>query len=282
MRWVRYALWLLAFLLLTILTQVGGVVLLLSTFLVRKLPRRWRSTGWRRRGLSVGGFLAVYAVATVFVVPPLAGIGGRMPLQCFPTEERPYGALSIIYCATNRHYARQPLHDLVQALATDLAAEYPGTELRYLDGSLPFFDGFPLIPHVSHNDGLKLDIAFFYQDAAGTYRPGLAPWPIGYWAFEQPQLGDRQPCSGVDPGSFTLRWDMEWLQPLLPDYPVDAARTSAVARWLIANGPDYGLRRMLLEPHLADRWGVSGGPLGFQGCRAGRHDDHIHLSLRER
>ena len=39
--------------------------------------------------------------------------------------------------------------------------------------------------------------------------------------------------------------------------------------------------KILLEPHLAHRLGVEGRPnIRFQGCRAARHDDHIHVQIR--
>ena len=44
------------------------------------------------------------------------------------------------------------------------------------------------------------------------------------------------------------------------------------------NAPD-GLTRIFLEPHLVKKWGITGGVVGFQGCNAARHDDHIHLQL---
>ena len=42
---------------------------------------------------------------------------------------------------------------------------------------------------------------------------------------------------------------------------------------------DPRLGRMLLEPHLDQRLGLSDPRLRFQGCRAARHDDHIHIQL---
>jgi hypothetical protein len=38
--------------------------------------------------------------------------------------------------------------------------------------------------------------------------------------------------------------------------------------------------RIFIEPHLADRLGVGGGKVRFQGCRAARHDDHLHVEIR--
>jgi len=39
-------------------------------------------------------------------------------------------------------------------------------------------------------------------------------------------------------------------------------------------------KRIFLEPHLTQRLGFEGHPkIGFAGCRAARHDDHIHVIL---
>ena len=70
---------------------------------------------------------------------------------------------------------------------------------------------------------------------------------------------------------------MGWFQPLVRDLPLDEARTRDAVRWLKSNLPEGG--RILIEPHLAERLGVAGGKVRFQGCRAARHDDHIHIQL---
>ncbi len=50
----------------------------------------------------------------------------------------------------------------------------------------------------------------------------------------------------------------------------------AAIAWLMN---DARVRRMFLEPHLASSLDVSGPRLGFQGCRAARHDDHLHVEF---
>ena len=52
-----------------------------------------------------------------------------------------------------------------------------------LDGNFPFITGFPLLPHLSHDDGEKVDLAFYYADDTGYLR-GATRAPIGYFAFE--------------------------------------------------------------------------------------------------
>jgi hypothetical protein len=40
------------------------------------------------------------------------------------------------------------------------------------------------------------------------------------------------------------------------------------------------VERVFIEPYLAARLGVASPVLGFQGCRAARHDDHIHVQIK--
>ncbi|MCB9947245.1 MAG: hypothetical protein H6842_05370 [Rhodospirillaceae bacterium] len=245
------------------------------------MPGAAGAQGAWRLALGLACFAVAYGVLSLAVVPPLARLGGRVPLQCFAGDAAPYQAVSPLFCAANRHYVAPEVRMMVEALAQGLAARYPGTVVQYLDAGLPFVDGFPLVPHLSHDDGGKIDLAYFYQDGDGAYVPGLHRWPIGYWAFEQPLPGARLPCAGMAAG-FTLRWDMGWLQPLLPAHPVDTPRMVAMLAWLLNQGTAAGVRTVLLEPHLADRWQVGGAALRFQGCRAARHDDHVHVSVNLR
>jgi hypothetical protein len=127
----------------------------------------------------------------------------------------------------------------------------------------------PLLPHLSHDDGKKLDFAFFYTED-GRYIPGKTRSPIGYWAFE---TLDHPNCPPAFP---TLRWDLAWLQPLWPDRPLEPQRTKALIQAFL---DDLRVGRVFVEPPLALALDVQGPSLGFQGCRAARHDDHIHIQL---
>jgi len=260
----RVLLMLAAVLLLTALTEVGGVILLLAIGVARLL--RWR------RLATTGLFLVAYAATSAFVVPPLAALAGRVPLPC---TGQPLQALPVL-CALNRHYVEPKLLALANALASDLAANFPGSVTVALDANFPFFDGVPLLPHLSHDDGRKLDLSYFYADPSGTYQPATTRSPIGYWAFETPASGEATPCPDE---WLTTRWDMTWLQPLWSNLQLEPERTRYALNWLFDQGPSYGLQRVFLEPYLAKRLGVSSPLLGFQGCRAARHDDHIHLQV---
>ncbi len=163
-------------------------------------------------------------------------------------------------------------------LAAERTAPLHGAATVALDANFPFIDGFPLLPHLSHNDGRKLDLAFYHGDAAGRYQRGLIPSPIGYWGFEEPQAGTEEPCKGRN-DLLTLRWDMAWFQTYLKPARLDRDRTAAALRWLSTEGKRQGVEKILLEPHLKQSLGLDSDIIRFQGCRAARHDDHIHFQV---
>ncbi|WP_326494137.1 hypothetical protein [Ensifer sp. SL37] len=77
----------------------------------------------------------------------------------------------------------------------------------------------------------------------------------------------------------TLRWDLDFLQSLWRPLPLEEGRTAEALRWLSAEGSGFGIEKIFVEPHLAQRLGVEAGSIRFQGCRAARHDDHIHMQV---
>jgi hypothetical protein len=262
-----------AFILLTAVTQVGGIAMLISWLALKRLGQF--SHGWRRRAEIVAAFLASYIVLTAFIVPPLASLSGRVALDCGFGAESSYAAASTLYCALNRNYVEPRVKVVVERLSQHMQSTHPGTVTLYLDGNFPFFDGFPLLPHLSHSDGRKLDLAFYYTDAAGQYVPGVTKSPVGYWAFEEPADG-KGACAGR---SGILRWNVPWFRPFLADMKLDEERTRTAINWLATNGGGVGVEKMYLEPHLAARLGVGSPLIRFQGCKAARHDDHVHFQV---
>ena len=274
MKFIKLLFWLVAFLLATVLTQVGGIAVILLWLLLRRPSEGNFAFRANRVMGALLGALLLYITLTNFVVPSLAMRTGRVALSCYG---EPVRAAHRVYCWLNRNYVDPKLRDLLFDLAKEMDRTHPGTVTVFLDANFPFLTGFPLLPHLSHNDGKKLDIAFYYTDQRGTYLKGETRSPIGYWGFEEPAPGDVSSCP-AEPW-LSLRWNMTWLQPLLPEVKLDQARTSAALRWLAEAGPKHGLERILIEPYLAARLGISSPLVRFQGCRAARHDDHIHIQI---
>lgn len=78
----------------------------------------------------------------------------------------------------------------------------------------------------------------------------------------------------------TQRWDMAWFQPVAPDFPLDVPAMRGMLSWLATEGPAHGPDRIQLEPPLEARLGGRSSGIRFQGCRAERHDDHVHIQVR--
>lgn len=263
---------------LTALTQLGGLVFLASLALAWAL-RRTGSTKAMAVCAGIVLFLAGLPLANLFIVPALAGLNGRVALPCRMSAEKPYAALTPIYCALGRNYARPEVEAMLEAMGRDLGREHPGLVIATLDANFPALDGFPLPPHLSHDDGRRIDLAYFYTDAAGSPLPLAAPSFLGYWGFEEPPTPADAACTDKTRW-LTFRWDMGWFQAFMrKDRRLDQERTAAMLRWLVEKGPTHGVAKILLEPHMMKRLDVSSPLIRFQGCRAARHDDHIHVEV---
>lgn len=257
--------------LLTMLTQVGGIILWGSLPLLARIPF---SGPFKRRTAQLLLFGVLYLFSILVMLPLLAPLNGRVPLPWVATSAIPLQPVNLGYCVLARNYVRPPVRQLLERVAISVSHQSPGTTVQYLDANFPFFNGFPLLPHLSHHDGRKVDLAFMYQDVH-THQPlQTPPSPIGYWVYEQPAEHEPQPCHGVHSW---LRWDFNWLQPVFAFAEIDLERTELMVQALLN---DPAVQKMLLEPHLKQRLRLQSSKVRFQGCRAARHDDHIHVQIQ--
>lgn len=229
------------FLVLTALTQIGGLVYLFVVGLAGVF-------NWRSKIISSSVFIVAYfivSVATIFIAP----VFGRHAIECSLSANSTFKIANPIFCALNRQYVQGDLLELVQKASTAIEEQFPGSQTLVLDANFPFFDGFPLLPHLSHDDGRKVDLAFYYANDQGDYLPGQMASPIGYWGFSQPSANVELPCAELHQ-TLSLRWDMEFLQSFWQNYQIEPKRTSALLKWLATEGQQFGIEKILLEPHL--------------------------------
>ncbi len=265
---------LLLFLLLTALTQVGGLVLLawlpLGRMVNAKMP-----DGLLRKITKPLGFVILYLLVTFVLVPPLARRLGRVPQPVWGTAH--VAPLTVWTCLLNRHYVKPALRESLHEAARQLHAAFPGARVAYLDANFPFLDGFPLWPHLSHHDGNKLDLAFCYREArTGEPLPGRAPSPISYGVYEGPAPGETNAPAGCAARGY---WQYGLLGYLVPPgkgetMRFDAPRTRKFIGLLVAQP---GVGKLFIEPHLKTRLRLRSAKIRFHGCGAVRHDDHIHI-----
>lgn len=268
----------LVFSFLTIITQIGGLVYILNQIPAYYLNRK--IVGKRKRFLrSTASFIVLYMSISLFVIPPIATYYGRVPLPWFSSKLEPLKPLNITFCLLNRHYVRPVLKSELVVAAQHLAQKFPNTELVYLDANFPFLDRFPLLPHRSHHDGRKVDLAFFYKDEAGKYIHGDAPSFAGYGVCESPKKGEYNTTALCESKGY---WQYGLLEKIAPQwskssYLFDAERTKFMTKHFATRA---NIGKIFIEPHLKTRLGLSSySKIRFHGCAAVRHDDHLHVQL---
>ena len=267
----------LLFLLLTFLTQIGGIVWLISLAGAGIIDKN--ITGRLSRALAkLSVFLLLYLISVFLIVPLLARPFGRVPLSL--TTHHSLKPLTVWTCLLNRNYVRSDLKNVAEQVATEMNQKFPGTVTHYLDANFPFINKFPLPPHLSHNDGKKLDLAFCYLDSSAGNQTNDVPSPIGYGISEEPRPGEiDQPCICSQRGY----WQYGFIRKIMPqgnriNFLFDSVRTKEMVILFAANDQ---IGKIFIEPHLKDRLGLAVlDKIRYHGCRAVRHDDHIHVQLK--
>jgi energy-coupling factor transporter transmembrane protein EcfT len=262
--------------LLTFVTQTGGVIFLLSLF-VFPIVAKFSEWPWLRALFKASSFILIYLIFTFAIVPYVAPLFGRVPLPRFEQDHvRPANFWT---CILNRNYVRRELRDITFRVAEKMNAKFPGTKVNYLDANFPFINEFPLLPHRSHDDGKKLDISFQYNDSNTGEITNDVPSFIGYGICEGPKTGEEdRPKACVSKGY--------WQYSLLPDLVSQDNKKNFVfsnrRNKELVNGfaAEQALGKIFIEPHLKARLGLGSRKIRFHGCQAVRHDDHIHAELR--
>ena len=265
-----------AFLFLTVVTQIGGIILLVSLAANIYFNKTIHNHMLRRLS-KMCLFLILYSLATFFVVPLLAKPFGRVPLPL--SENENVKPLNFLTCFLNRHYVTPQLNQTTKEVAKEMQIKFPGTVLNYLDANFPFIRGFPLIPHLSHNDGKKLDLAFLYIENKTEKPSDEAPSFIGYGINEAPR---RHEINTANICKKNGNWQYSFLMKIIPqgnkqNFTFDSSRTKAMVS-LFAGATV--IDKIFIEPHLKTRMKLQSQKIRFHGCQAVRHDDHLHIQVR--
>lgn len=261
---------------LTVLTQIGGLVYVINFSTYGFINHRI-GKAWLRRGCKLFTFILLYSVATFLIVPVLAKPFGRVRLPLSTSNNlRP---LTFLTCLLNRNYVRKELRAAALQVAADMNKTYPGTVVNYLDANFPFFNGFPLFPHLSHNDGRKLDLAFCYKDRQSMQETNATPSPIGYGICEEPTETEKNTAAYCAENGY---WQYSFLKKVMPqasknDFLFYPQKTKALIELFAV---DSRIGKIFIEPHLKTRLQITSDKIRFHGCRAVRHDDHIHVQLK--
>ena len=262
---IRFILHFLVFTLLTVLTQIGGVVYLLAILIIKKKKRQYKL----KRLLLFSG---LYVLTTFLIVPYLAPIFSRQKIE----NNHRIQNHSFITTLLNRNYVTKDLHEVLVNTSLQLQKSHPNTQLVYLDANFPFFDGFPLLPHLSHNDGKKIDLSFVYIYKNGN-PTNDKPSVSGYGIFEHPKSGEtNQTHICKKHGAWQYDFPKYLTFGSSDQFTVDANPTRKLIQLLTEHKQ---VQKIFVEPHLKRRWNLNSSKIRFQGCHSVRHDDHIHIQI---
>ena len=240
----------LAVFVLTVISQVGGIIYLCCLasypFIDKKI------SGWLWRGLvKFSFFITIYVISIFTVIPLLAKQFGRVRLPILENNHvKPLLAMTWIL---NRNYVTPELRSAVIESAIEQDNIFPGSTIVYFDANFPFWNGFPLFPHLSHNDGKKLDIAFQYRDVFSGLYTADHPSIIGYGVCEEPLEGEVDMPLICDKKGF---WQYSLLRRIIPQgdkkkFEFDNERTSQLIMELCKN---KSVSKVFIEPHLKETW----------------------------
>ncbi len=251
--------------LLTTITQIGGLIYLITLLIVRKTDKK------KRKRFVV--FTSLYLFATFLIIPQVAPMFGREKIKDTQTVK----AQSFVYKLANRNYVTPALNTTLQKIGEDFSKRYPGSKLVYLDANFPFIDKFPLLPHLSHNDGKKVDVSLMYQTIDGQFT-NKKPSVSGYGVFEAPKKGEYDQIAICKKKNWFYDFPKYLTFGKINKNIEFSAQGTRDLVDLITKQRAIG--KVFLEPHLKNRLNLTNQKVRFHGCRAVRHDDHIHIQLR--
>ncbi|QTD37027.1 hypothetical protein JL193_12965 [Polaribacter batillariae] len=255
------------FLWLTLLTQIGGLIYILSRSLISTKKKKHLI-----KRFSI--FVLLYVTSTFLIVPSIAPFFGRVKIE----DSHNLTTHNFVTKLCNRNYVTPKLHDVLTNVSLKVNKEYPDIKVMYLDANFPFFDGFPLLPHLSHNDGKKIDISFVYEDDRGKIT-NLKPSNSGYGIFEEPKSGEANQTKKCKENGY---WQYDFTKYFTFGNPyknlkISEKATKTIIHIILKNN---NVNKLFIEPHLKIRLNLKDKRIRFHGCQAVRHDDHIHFQIQ--
>ena len=251
---------------LTLSTQIGGLIYMLVLLVVKRKTPHFKIKRF-------GSFVVIYLGVNLLLIPNLAPVFGREKIA----ESEHVVARTFMTNLMNRNYVRPELNASLQIIAKGLNKKHPGIKFVYLDANFPFINKFPLLPHLSHNDGKKIDVSFIYSDEGKV--TNKKPSISGYGFFEGPkpkEYNQIEKC--IEKGKWQYDFTKYFTFGTINSDLLFSERATKDLILEILKQPSTG--KLFIEPHLKIRLKLKNQKIRYHGCQAVRHDDHIHFQLK--
>ena len=212
----------------------------------------------------------MYLFSTYILVPKAAPLFGREKIN----HNKNISAHFILTNLLNRNYVKPELNNILNDVSKSLDKDI---KVVYLDANFPFCDGFPLLPHLSHNDGKKIDISFIYKNGDDKLT-NLKPSVSGYGVFEEPKFDENNQTKNCKENGY---WQYDFTKHMtFGSFNKEIKLSENATRKLILEILKHKkVSKLFIEPHLKNRLKLNNQKIRFHGCRAVRHDDHIHFQI---
>lgn len=268
MKYLSIVLHILLIAILTIVTQIGGIIWGLSLMIN---PGK---VNLNRRLFQFLAFCTLYLIFTFLLVPSIAPFCGRsaLPMTKYGTLA-PHTYMTVLL---NRHYVTPQLRGELEHISRAFSRTNPNLKVVYLDANFPFINGFPLLPHLSHDDGKKVDLSFIYSKNGKP--TNLKPARSGYGYYTPPQDQETDQINQCISRGY---WQYDFPKYLTIGSRKDLSFAPSETYQLL----ELILKRKLtqkvfLEPHIKHRLKIHHPKLRYHGCQSVRHDDHIHYQIQ--
>ncbi len=253
--------------LLTVITQIGGVIYLISITGIKSNATKYKL----KRGIL---FATLYLATTFLIIPQISPYFGREKIK----ESKYLVAHSVWYKILNRNYVTPKLNRVLTNVSQEFGEKNNGIKTIYLDANFPFFNDFPLLPHLSHADGKKIDLTFIYESEDHKLT-NKKPSRSGYGVYEKPFKNEHNQIS-VCKNKGYWQYDFPKYLTLGKTHKQLIFSKKATSNLLLIIAKQKNISKIFIEPHLKQRLNLTNSKIRYHGCQAVRHDDHIHIQVK--
>lgn len=259
--------------LLTLLSQIGGVILLIWLLVFWSFKKKIKNV-WARRATNIFGFMGFYMLFVLAIIPMLARLQHRAPLPMTKSGNLvPVTYWNVVFM---RNYIITSGKEKMVKIADEFAQKHPGLKVKYMDCNYPFLfvKGRwileSLFPHITHR-GNQADIAFIYNDKNGI-PTNYTPTAIGYGSSVDPL--PNEPCTPCN--CEKSNWQYSFMHNTLPkkNYRLN----NNLSSFLVQLAKKRTSGNIIIEKHLQKRFNLHGA-FTEAPCKSVRHDDHFHVKF---